>query len=58
MKAKIDFLVNFVKKHRVAITAGLTATAFILLMMRNAKHLNEFLKEHNLLDVYYALDEE
>jgi len=57
MSQKISFLVNFVKKHRVAISVGLTATAFILLIMRNQSELNKFLDEHNLTDQYYAIKE-
>jgi hypothetical protein len=58
MKRKIAFLVNFVQRHKVVIAVGMTATAFVLLIMRNQKQLNEFLKEHNLLDEYYALGNE
>ena len=57
MSKKIAFLRNFIQKHRVAIAIGMTATAFILLMMRNAKVLNAFLEEHNLLDAYYSLED-
>ena len=55
---KIAFLKKFISDHRVAIAIGMTATAFIALNLRNAKLLDEFLKEHNLLDEYYALDGE
>lgn len=57
MKAKLAFLKNFIKTHRVAITAGVTATAFILLIMRNQKDLNKFLEEHNLTEEFYAIKE-
>lgn len=57
MKAKIEFLVNAIKKHRVAVAVGLTATAFVLLMLRNAKQLNAFLEEHGLTDEYYKIEE-
>lgn len=57
MKKKIAFLVNFVQSHKVAFAVGLTATAFILLIMRNQRELNEFLKEHNLLEEFYALED-
>lgn len=57
MKKKLAFLVNFVQSHKVAFAVGLTATAFILLIMRNQRELNEFLKEHNLLDEFYALED-
>lgn len=57
MKKKIAFLVNFVQDHKVAISVTLTATAFILLIMRNQRQLNEFLKAHNLLEEFYALED-
>lgn len=57
MNAKIAFLKKFVKDHKVAITAGLTASAFLLLMYRNAKVLNAFLEEHGLTEAYYSIDE-
>jgi len=57
MKRKIAFLVKFVQKHKVAIAVGMTATAFVLIIMRNQKQLNAFLAEHNLTDEYYALGE-
>ena len=57
MYAKIEFLVKFVKTHCVLIAVGMTATAFILVMMKNQKELNEFLTEHNLMDAFYAIEE-
>lgn len=56
MKKKIAYLANFVQKHKVALAVGMTASAFVLLIMRNQKQLNEFLKEHDLLDEFYALE--
>ena len=57
MKAKFAFLKNFVQTHKVAITAGLTATAFLILIHRNQKELNKFLEEHNLTEAYYSIDQ-
>lgn len=57
MKRKIAFLVRFIQRHKVAIAVGMTATAFVLVMMRNQKQLNEFLAAHGLTDEYYALSE-
>lgn len=54
---KLALLKKFVADHRVAIAVGMTATAFVLLMMRNAKELNAFLEEHNLTDKYYGEEE-
>lgn len=57
MKRKLAFLVKFVQKHKVAIAVGMTATAFVLMMMRSQKQLNAFLEAHGLTDEYYALGE-
>lgn len=57
VKKKVAYLVKFVQKHKVAVAVGMTATAFVLLIMRNQKQLNEFLKEHNLFDEFYALED-
>lgn len=57
IKAKIAFLKEFIEDHPVAVTAGVTATAFILLLMRNQKLFNDFLKEHDLLEKFYAIED-
>ena len=44
---------RFVHNHKTALIVTATSTAWIALMMRNAKELNAFLAEHNLLDEYY-----
>lgn len=54
---KIAFLKKFVSDHRVAIAIGVTATVFVALMVRNSTQLNAFLKEHDLFDVYYAIED-
>ena len=54
---KIAFLTSFVRKHRVAISVGVTSTVFVALIMRNQAQLNAFLKEHNLLDEFYSIGE-
>ena len=54
---KIAFLKKFVSDHRVAIAIGVTATVFVALMLRNSTQLNAFLKEHDLFDVYYAIED-
>jgi hypothetical protein len=56
MTKKLEFLKKFVSDHRVALSIGVTATAFVLLIMRNQKELNKFLEDHNLLEEYYALE--
>lgn len=58
MKTKIARTKKFVSDHRVAIAVTVTLTACAALQMRNAKILNEFLKEHDLYDEYYYMDEE
>jgi len=52
---KIEFLKKFVQNHKVAIAITVTATAFIVMIMRDQKALNKFLDEHGLADEYYAL---
>ena len=56
MKTKLAYLVKFVQRHKVAIAVGMTATAFVLMIMRNQKELNKFLEAHGLMDEYYALE--
>ena len=57
MSKKMEFLKKFVTDHKVALAIGVTATAFILLIMRNQRELNKFLEEHNLLEEFYALED-
>lgn len=49
---KLDSLGAFLVKHRAFVASGLTATAFLILMYRNARQLETFMKDHNLLDEY------
>ena len=51
---KINSVKTHVVTHRAKYAAATTAAAFVTLMHRNAKVLNEFLEEHNLLDEYYT----
>jgi hypothetical protein len=55
LMTKIEFLKKFVQNHKVAIAITVTATAFIVMIMRDQKALNKFLDEHGLADEYYAL---
>lgn len=57
MKSKFVTTKNFVSRHRVAIAVTLTAALAVKLQMRNAQEWNEFLKEHNLFDEFYAMNE-
>lgn len=57
MKNQIVATKKFVSKHRVAIAVTITASAALALQMRTAREFNTFLKEQNLFDVYYTLDE-
>lgn len=57
LSEKIDSTKNFVHRHRTALTVVATATPLIVLMKRNATIMNDFLKEHDLYDEYYAMDE-
>lgn len=53
MSEKLEALWNILKNHRGKIAIGLTATAFILLMRRNAKEIESFMAEHGLTEEYH-----
>lgn len=57
MKNKLAFLRNYIQEHKVGITFGVTATAAIALMMANQVKLNKFLKEHDLFESYYQIED-
>ncbi len=57
VKAKTQSVKKFVADHRVAIAVVVTATAAAALQMRTAKSFNDFLKEKDLFDEYYEMDE-
>jgi hypothetical protein len=50
---KIESLWKYIVLHRGAVIGGLTASAFLLLMYRNARQLETFMKDHGLLDEYH-----
>lgn len=52
MKKTLSSVRGFISNHRALVASGLTATAFLVLMYRNARQLEGFMKEHNLLDEY------
>jgi hypothetical protein len=54
MNKKLAAVREFISAHRVLITAGLTATAFLVLMRSNAKQIEGFMEEHGLKDEYLA----
>lgn len=60
MRDKIASVRNFVKRHKTQLlTTGLLVTTSIAVAQHyGIKDMNEFLKEHDLFDTYYALDEE
>lgn len=49
---------KFVADHKVAIAVTATAVTCLAINRLALKQHNEFLKEHDLYDSYYALDEE
>lgn len=57
MKTKLARTKKFVSDHRVGIAVTLTATAMLALQINRAKVWNEFLREHNLFDEFYALED-
>ena len=58
MNEKIAAAKNFVRKHQVALactaTAVVTTTLAVYLQKSAIEQRDEFLKEHNLLETYYA----
>lgn len=58
MKTKIQNLRNHIHNHRGAYSSLATTTVFAALLMRNAKILNAFLEEHDLMEAYYGTLEE
>jgi len=52
VKAKVLSLWKFLVKHRAKLAAGMTASAFLILMYRNARQLETFMADHNLTDEY------
>ncbi len=49
--------IAFARRHRTAITITATAVPLIALQRHAAKDINAFLKEHDLYDEYYQMDE-
>lgn len=58
MKNKLATAKKFVSDHRVAIAVTATATLLIATHVRVIAGHNEFLKEHELFDEFYAMTEE
>jgi hypothetical protein len=54
MPKQITSAKKFVSKHRVAIAVTLTAALAVKWQINTASFTRDFLKEHNLLDEYYA----
>lgn len=60
MRDKLASVQNFVKRHKTQLlTTGLLVTTSVAVAQHyGIKDLNEFLKEHDLYDTYYAQYEE
>lgn len=60
LKNRLSRTRNFVKTHKTQLlTTGLLITTSVAyLQHQGITSLNEFLKEHDLFDEYYALDED
>lgn len=52
MSEKIELLRKFLSTHRAVLAAGITATALMALMYKNAREIEKFMKEHELTDEY------
>jgi hypothetical protein len=55
---KIATAKKFVARHRVAIAVTATTIVLTAVHMRIVDDTNEFLKEHDLFDEFYAMNEE
>jgi len=53
MNEKIQSLWKIVVANRGKIIFGMTASAFLLLMYKNARNLEVFMKDHGLLEEYH-----
>jgi len=58
MKKTIAKTQDFVHRNRNAIIVGAITTSVIVLQHQGIKSLNEFLKDKDLFDEYYFVDEE
>jgi hypothetical protein len=57
MRNKIAAAKTYVQTHKKLIALGVTMTTIIALQNNGIKSLNEFLKENDLFDKYYQMDE-
>lgn len=59
-QSPVTTVTNFFKRNQTRILIGTTvlSTTGAVLMYRNVSALNEFLKEHDLLDQFYGTTEE
>jgi hypothetical protein len=57
MKIKLASAKEYVRAHKTAIAVTATATTALVLHTIVIKKHNDFLKEHDLFDTYYPLEE-
>ena len=57
MKTKLASTKKFVSNHKTALTVLATTVVCVAIQQQIVKGWNEFLTEHDLLDVYYALED-
>ena len=55
LKNKFEAVKNHVFAHRAKYAAGTTLAVCVAVRVREAKVLNEFLREHDLFDEFYDL---
>lgn len=48
---------KFVVNHKTAVAVAITATAGLVIIRRNQREFNDFLKEKDLFDEYYNTPE-
>jgi len=52
MKKSLASVKKFISNHPALVASGLTATAFLILMYRNARELEGFMHKYGLTDEY------
>jgi hypothetical protein len=57
MRNKIAAAKTYVQTHKKLIALGVAMTTIIAIQNNGIQNLNEFLKENDLYDKYYQMDE-
>lgn len=58
LNEKIASAKDFAHKHRAKIAVAATLTGCVIVQIKIASNWNDFLKEHDLTDEYYSVEED